>query len=103
MEDDRDSESGPQVVAGEPIQELALRARGITSVVWATGFRNDFGWVQLPIFDQAGEPVHRRGVTACPGVYLLGRSWLHTQKSSFIYGMNEDATYLAGQLTSRAP
>ena len=102
-EDDRDGDSGPQGVAGAPIQELALRGRGITSVVWATGFRDDFGWVQLPIFDEAGEPVHRRGVTACRGVYFLGRSWLHTQKSSFIYGMNEDATYLAEQLTSRAP
>jgi putative flavoprotein involved in K+ transport len=85
-----------------PLTELDLREHRITSIVWATGFHYDFGWVHLPIFDDAGEPVHRRGVTACAGVYFLGLRWLYKLKSTFIYGVEEDATYLAEQLTGRA-
>jgi putative flavoprotein involved in K+ transport len=85
-----------------PLAALDLHERRVTSIVWATGFRYDFGWVHLPIFDEAGEPVHQRGVTACAGVYFLGLRWLYKLKSTFIYGVEEDATYLAEQLTSRA-
>ncbi len=51
--------------------------------IWATGYSLDFGWVGLPIFDGRGEPIHRRGVTAAPGIYFLGLRWLHTAKSQF--------------------
>ena len=50
-------------VPAAPIRELDLAASGITSVVWATGFQRDFGWIDAPVFDERGEPVHRRGVT----------------------------------------
>jgi putative flavoprotein involved in K+ transport len=79
-----------------PIFELNLRAAGITSIVWATGFRYDLEWVNLPIFDGAGAPVHRRGVTASPGIYFLGLKLLYKIKSAFlsIAGPAEDAAYL---------
>jgi putative flavoprotein involved in K+ transport len=65
--------------------------------VWATGFRNDFGWVKLPIFNDTGEPVHRRGLTSLPGIYFLGLRWLYKRKSYFLVmaGPAEDAAYLA--------
>ena len=90
----------PQEIS-DPILELDLKAAGITSVIWCSGFRYDYGWVKLPLFDGTGEPVHRRGVTGCPGVYFLGLRWLYKRKSSFLSGMGEDAEYLADQIESR--
>jgi len=82
----------------ESVAELDLRAASIRSVVWATGYGFDFGWVALPIFDFRGQPVHRRGVTAAPGVYLLGMPWLAKAKSSFLYGVGEDAEFIAERI-----
>jgi putative flavoprotein involved in K+ transport len=85
-----------------PIRDLDLAQAGITSVIWATGFRRDFGWVRLPVLDERGEPVHRRGVTGCPGVYFLGLPWLHTLRSSVLCGVGDDAAHLAEHIASRA-
>src|SRR5713101_5714942 len=60
------------VVSPAPIRELDLAASGIMAVVWATGFRRDFSWIDAPVFDERGEPIHRRGVTGCEGLYFLG-------------------------------
>jgi putative flavoprotein involved in K+ transport len=86
-----------------PILELDLKTAGITSIVWATGFRNDFGWVKLPIFNDTGEPVHRRGVTGFPGIYFLGLRWLYKRKSFFLImaGPAEDAAYIAEHIKTR--
>jgi putative flavoprotein involved in K+ transport len=86
----------------DPPGELDLAARGISSVVWATGYTPDYGWVELPIFDASGAPIHHRGVTASPGLYFLGLRWQHRLKSSFIYGLDEDATYVTDQIVRRA-
>jgi putative flavoprotein involved in K+ transport len=56
----------------QSVTELDPRNAGITSVVWCSGFRYDFGWVNLPILNDAGEPLHVRGVTQYPGLYFLG-------------------------------
>lgn len=92
--------------ASTPIRELDLKAAGISSIIWATGFRYDFEWIQLPIFAYGDErlrcePVHARGVTRIPGLYLLGLPWLHKRKSSLMAGVGEDAAFLANQITSR--
>ncbi len=84
-----------------PITTVDLRAAGITSVVWATGFRDDFGWVHLPVFDDAGQPIHHRGVTRRSGLYFLGLRWLHTLLSSFVRGVGRDAEYLAEYIATR--
>jgi putative flavoprotein involved in K+ transport len=91
-----DTAAEPKEVSN-PILELDLKAAGITSVVWATGFRNDFSWVKLPIFNDTGDPVHRRGVTSFPGIYFLGLRWLYKRKSFFLImaGPAEDAVYIA--------
>ncbi len=77
---------------------IDVRAVAIRSVIWATGYASDFGWVELPIFDERNEPVHRRGVTAAPGIYFLGLSWLHKATSAFLCGVGEDARYLAERI-----
>ncbi len=84
------------------IPELDLSAARVTAVIWATGFRRDFGWVDLPVFDESGEPVHRRGVSGCAGLYFLGLPWLHTLKSSVLCGVGSDAEYLAECIGARA-
>jgi putative flavoprotein involved in K+ transport len=65
------------------------------SVVWATGFRPDFGWIKAPVLDARGAPVHRRGVTSAPGLYFLGLSWLHTRGSALLGWVGRDAEHLA--------
>ena len=96
----------PQEVAA-PILELDLRAAGITSVIWASGFRYDFGWVRLPVFStggagQATGPIHQRGITQVPGLYFVGLPWLSKRKSSLLAGVGEDAAFLADHIKGRA-
>ena len=77
---------------------IDVRAAAIRSVIWATGYALDFDWVELPIFNERNEPVHRRGVTAAPGIYFLGLSWLHKLTSAFLCGVGQDARYLAERI-----
>jgi putative flavoprotein involved in K+ transport len=85
---------------------LSLDIAGISSIIWANGFRYDFDWVNLPIFAEGAHssmriPVHKRGVTAAPGVYVLGLKWLYSFKSALLHGVGEDAEYLAEQIAGR--
>jgi putative flavoprotein involved in K+ transport len=73
-----------------------------TSVVWATGFRPHFGWIEAPVLDGRGAPVHRRGVTSAPGLYFLGLSWLYTRGSALIGWVGRDAEHLAPKVEARA-
>lgn len=84
------------------IMELDLDAAGITTILWASGYAVDFSWVQFPIFDDYGYPVHQRGVTAQPGLYFMGLLWLHNSKSSLFLGMGDDAEYIAAHIANRA-
>jgi putative flavoprotein involved in K+ transport len=83
------------------IRDLDIRSAGITSVIWAMGYRYDFGWIKCAVLEASGRPVHRRGVTAVPGVYFLGLPRLHKIKSAFLWGVGEDAAYLAEHLVNR--
>ena len=60
----------------------------------------DFGWVGVPVFDQDGYPIQRRGVTAYPGLYFLGLPWLHTLKSGLFFGVGEDAAHIAADIAA---
>jgi len=82
----------------DPIRSLDLAAEGITTIIWATGFALDFGWLQVDAFDDAGHPDHRRGVSSEPGVYFLGLPWLSRRGSSFIWGVWHDARFIADQI-----
>jgi len=86
----------------EPMLEVDLYAAGISTVIWATGFQLDFGWVHVPVFDEAGVPLHQRGVTSSPGLYFLGLPWLYKEKSALLFGIGEDAAFLAAAIAARA-
>jgi putative flavoprotein involved in K+ transport len=87
-----------------PISRLNPKDANISAIVWATGFRCNFDWVKLPVWDEAGEPVHRRGVTQFAGIYFLGLRWLYKRKSAFLLRASgaEDAVYLAEQIVARS-
>ena len=74
---------------------LDLAEAGITSVVWAIGYRPDYGWVRVGVFDGTGRPTHERGVTSAPGLYFLGLPWLHTWGSGRFLGIARDAEHVA--------
>src|SRR5262245_64151564 len=73
----------------------------ITTVVWATGFRRSYPWLDVPVLDAAGEIAHRRGVTPVPGLYVLGQRFQHRRDSNFLDGVGRDAAYVAEHLTER--
>jgi putative flavoprotein involved in K+ transport len=72
----------------------------VRSVIWATGFRLDHSWIDLPIFDDAGQVVHQRGVTQSPGLYFLGLPWQHTRGSALLGFVKDDAAYIADQINT---
>jgi putative flavoprotein involved in K+ transport len=78
--------------------DLDLRDAGIGSVVYGTGYRYDFGWIDLPIFDERRYPRYRRGVTDVPGLYFVGQHWLHTAGSGLFYQVGRDAEYVVDHL-----
>ncbi len=85
-----------------PIRQVDLREAGITTIIWATGFAFDFGWLQAGAFDARGAPVHRRGITDVPGLYVVGLPFLSRRASSFIFGVERDAARLAAHIAARA-
>jgi putative flavoprotein involved in K+ transport len=84
----------------DPI-ELRLADTGITSVIWCIGFRQNFSWVDVPVFSGRGAPGHSRGVTSAPGLYFLGLPWQWTWGSGRFSGVGDDAGYLAERIRSR--
>ena len=78
------------------VRELDLA--GVGAIVWATGFRPDYGWIELPVLDDSGRPVHRRGLTERPGLAFVGMHWQHKRKSSLFLGVGEDAEHVVSQL-----
>ena len=77
---------------------LDLKRVGISTVIYATGFHFDFGWIDLPVFDARGYPRYERGVTQLPGLYFVGLHWLHTQGSGLFHSVGRDAGYVADHL-----
>jgi putative flavoprotein involved in K+ transport len=78
-----------------------LSDASISTVIYATGFHFDFGWIDLPIFDARGYPRYERGVTEVPGLYFCGLHWMQTQGSGLFYGVGEDAEYVVGHLVNQ--
>ena len=81
--------------------ELDYVEANIRSVIWCTGFRTDYSWIELPAFDGKGYPSHQRGVTTVPGVYFLGLPWQYTWGSGRFSGVARDAAYLADYIEAK--
>lgn len=79
-----------------PLTALNLAEAGITTIVWATGFKRDYSWLQVDTLDAQGKPIHQRGVGAAQGIYFVGLPWLSSRASAFIYGVWHDAKHVAG-------
>ena len=96
----------PRVVGmrdGMPVLEDD-RVVDVANVVWCTGFRTDFGWIDLPIFGDDGQPRHYRGVVDSePGLYFLGLVFQYSFSSDVLPGRGRDAEYIAKDIASRRP
>ena len=84
-----------------PILEIDLKEARINSIVWATGFDVDFSWLKVDAFDENGRPKHERGISTESGIYFLGLPWQSRRGSSFIWGVWQDAKFLADQIKLR--
>lgn len=82
----------------DPILSLNLVEEGINSIIWATGYSTDYGWLKVDAFDETGKPDQQRGISREPGVYFLGLPFLSRRGSSFIWGVWHDARFLADQI-----
>jgi len=90
----------PTAVDAAPRLDLDLRSGEIETVIWATGFRPDYSWLEVPVLDDKGAVRHDGGVVDSPGMYLIGTPFLRRRKSSFIDGSRADAEDLVCELTS---
>ncbi|SMD05992.1 flavin-containing monooxygenase [Primorskyibacter flagellatus] len=81
-----------------PLTSLNLAKEGVTSIIWATGFRQDFNWLKVDAFDAKGAPIHQRGLSVEPDVYFLGLPWQSRRGSSFLWGVWHDAKHIADQI-----
>jgi putative flavoprotein involved in K+ transport len=90
----------PIAVASTP-SELNLRDEGISTVLWATGYRRRYPWLKVPVLNTIGEIIHDGGVTSATGLYALGLNFQRTRKSSFIDGVGADARFVAEQICRR--
>ncbi|WBL33202.1 NAD(P)-binding domain-containing protein [Sinirhodobacter sp. HNIBRBA609] len=86
----------PTQVPARPRLSLDLPG-AVSTIVWATGFRPDFSWLHLPVFDRKGRLAHDNGIVA-PGLYVLGLPFLRTRKSALIDGVGADAMALADHI-----
>ena len=81
-----------------PLKGINLAEEGVTTIIWATGFRQDFSWLKVDGFNERGVPIHSRGVSVEPDVYFLGLPWQSRRGSSFLWGVWHDAKYVADQI-----
>lgn len=84
------------------ITELDLESAGVSTIIWATGYALDYGWIDAPIFGERGYPRNARGASEIPGLYFLGLLWQHTEGSATLVGPALDGPYLAEKLTMAA-
>ena len=86
----------------KPIRQVDIDKADLRTIIWATGYKQDFGWLAVDCFDKQGRPDHVRGVSRADGVYFLGLPWLSMRGSSFIWGVWEDAGTIANHIASQS-
>ena len=85
----------------QEITEIDCKEMGITSILWAIGFRPNYGWIDVDVFDDLGRPVYNRGVCKAEGFYFIGLGWLNTWGSGRFLGIDEDSRHLANVISGR--
>jgi len=85
-------------VDDDPRLSIDLSSGEISTIVWATGFRPDYSWLDLPVLDRNGRLRHDGGVVDSPGLYVVGLPFLRRRKSSFIHGTEDDAKFITTHL-----
>lgn len=101
IEDDPADTPDPHAECVSPLRRLNLSEAKVSTIIWATGFTGDFSWIRLPVFDAEGKPIHQRGVSPLRGLYFIGFPWLNSRKSGIIYGIEEDAQYIASKIAQQ--
>jgi putative flavoprotein involved in K+ transport len=86
----------------EELTELNLLKAGVSTVIWATGYGLDYGWIDAPLLDDLGYPRNVRGVSAVPGLYFLGLLWQHSQASTSLVGPELDGPHLVAMMRRQA-
>ncbi|HEY6416519.1 MAG TPA: hypothetical protein VIX41_09785 [Acidimicrobiales bacterium] len=84
------------------LTELNLEREGISTIIWATGYGLDYGWIDAPLLDELGYPHNTRGVAAIPGLFFLGLLWQHSQASASLVGPGLDGPYLLEMMNRQA-
>jgi putative flavoprotein involved in K+ transport len=87
---------------GQTVQFEDGGALDVDAVIWATGFRSDYGWIDLPLTDDQGRVRHKRGVTEVRGLYMLGMQWQFTRGSALLGFVHDDAAFIAGEVDRNA-
>ncbi|HZM21498.1 MAG TPA: NAD(P)-binding domain-containing protein, partial [Anaerolineales bacterium] len=95
LEDDTADIADLEAECVSPLRQLNLHDANVSTLIWATGFTGDFSWINMPVFDDQNKPIHKRGVSAERGLYFVGFPWLNSRKSGILYGIDEDAQYIA--------
>ena len=90
----------PTEVEDQPPLGMDLTAGGIKTIIWATGYRPDYSWLDVPVLDRKGQVRHDGGIVDSPGMYLMGMPFLRRRKSVFFDGAGDDARDLSGHLAS---
>jgi putative flavoprotein involved in K+ transport len=98
LDEDDHHTSAPIAVKIDGARTVDLTAENISSVIWATGYRFDYDWLQVPVLGSQGAPIQHRGVTASHGLYFLGLHWMHTFGSGLLSYVGRDAAYIADHL-----
>jgi putative flavoprotein involved in K+ transport len=105
---EREGIDAPPASRYEPVWEpdteptsLDLAEAGITSIVWAIGYRPDYRWIEASVFDGAGRPMQTRGITAVPGLSFIGLPWMYTWGSGRFHGIDRDAAHVAASIIDR--
>ena len=101
LEEDSADAPDPEAKCVSSLRELNLNEASVSTVIWSTGFTGDFSWIHLPILDDQNKPVHTRGVSPERGLYFVGFPWLNSRKSGILYGIGEDAQYIANAIQTQ--
>jgi putative flavoprotein involved in K+ transport len=94
-------DEGPRPTVEKPmdgVRSLDLEAQAVGTVIWATGYEYAYDWLHLPLLDERGSPIQRRGVTSESGLFFIGLHWMHTLRSGLLMGVGDDARYLGEQM-----